>query len=261
LEFRFYTSSKHGKTMKKRKLRVETLEKRFLLSGLDNTDINLDYKTTASDALAIINHIAKHDNGIAPQPGPYSNLDVNNDGKVTARDALNVINTMAIMNNVERYTVKVYIHPNISTYGLSKEEIRWAISDAFHEYEKASNLDFVQVNSASQARFTITSGELYLGNGVHARGWVKDGIRGRNLQFHNGWVAPGHERSGPGGFWWRAMSSPQALKQIVQHEIGHVNGWGHTSNTSCVMHINASTDDFCSVEINSLIKHYGKSRI
>ena len=99
----------------KRRLSAEALERRQLLAGdiglegvtfgpeneLHNyaipTDANRDWKTTAGDALVIINHINRERSGgaLAEQvtsSGKTILPDTNNDGKVTAGDALRAIN-------------------------------------------------------------------------------------------------------------------------------------------------------------------------
>jgi hypothetical protein len=226
-----------------RRLSIENLESRNMMCG---PDVNGDGSVLASDALAVINHIS-NDAAVYAK-----NLDVNCNGSVTALDALVIINELDRINRHQAtHTVKFSISPNISTYGLSKEDIQWGIEAAFKAYEAVGDVDFQVVSSG--APYNISSGELYLGNGWHARGWV---LGCCNIQIHNGWVSAGHSVNTPNAFWWKAITSKQALKQIMMHEIGHaVMNWGHSSD------LNSSTDVFNSFERNSIINKWGESKL
>lgn len=223
-----------------------------------NTDVNLDYQTTAADALYVINHMGRYED-VAPAAPKYQRQpDVNGDNKVTAIDALLVINA------IPKYAAipKVYsfsVANDVSTYGLTRENIDWAISNAIHEVELVGNVDLRPV-APPHGRWHIASRELYIGNWQHARGQTLDGIGGKQLRFHNGHVSERNTQKDY-SFWWTAFASAQGLKQVVQHELGHGMGFGHTSNTSCVMHINASTDQWCSHERNTFIRWWGPSTL
>lgn len=81
-----------------RRLGLERLDTRLLLAGdLTNEanplDVNADESITASDALAIINHVSRqHQRAEGEERPTLMYMDVNADGNVTIGDALRVIN-------------------------------------------------------------------------------------------------------------------------------------------------------------------------
>lgn len=234
-----------------RTLSIEPLEARYLLAG---TDVNGDGKTSAADALAVINHISSE------QPAYVSSLDVNDSGTVTALDALIVINELdrdpPPVVVTPSHTVTFSIASNISTYGFTYEQITEAIEEAFERYEEVGDVDFVAVPSGGTYR--ISSGELYLGGGLHARGWV---IGCCSIQIHSGYVSAGHSVNRPDAFWWKAMASTASIRNIVMHEIGHaVLNWGHSSDPYSVMSTNSSTGVFNSAERAGIVAKWGAAK-
>lgn len=246
----------------RRKLRFERLEEKNLLAGpadgvgFGHTDVNLDNQTTANDALIAINHIGATQAEIRENP----NLDVTGDGQVTALDALNVINEMHRQRHTNyRRTFTIQLGKT-DTYGLSHNEIQWAIRVAQTEYEKIANVR-LKIVPWGQGQYTLASKEIYvpqLGFGVHARG-LANGIPGNKMWFHDGHISAGHSRNRPDAFDWVAFGSKEALVGVIMHEEGHaVFGYGHSSDTNANMHINAPRY-FSQGEINRLVSQYGRS--
>ncbi len=235
-----------------RSFTAESLEQRVML----HADVNLDFSVTALDALTVINYLDREQPVLVAD---YHALDVNRDGRVTALDALNVINYLHRMTEAHPI-VMTFSLGSIDTYGLSDDEVRWAINEAFEEYEQVANLD-MRVQSSGQ--FVIASSSLWLGGPYHARGQ----LLGNQILFHSGILYPGQHDGTINGdpnqtAYWYAFRTPQALKQVVMHEIGHtIFGTTHSDSTSCVMHINASTDHFCRSEAATLTSRYGVSQI
>lgn len=221
--------------MTERILSLEKLEDRRLL----HADVNLDNQITAADALSVINHIG--------EPALYANANVNGDDRISSLDALVVINILAKPPPTQIITITL---GKLDVYGISPDQVKWAINESIYSFENQSpELDIRFVNSGGT--FHLSSGELYLGNGVHARGWNKPGLGGHILQFHDGTIAPGHSRFGTR--LWNPYGVPLNLMKIVRHEVGHgLFRWGHTSDKACVMHVDASAADFCMAEISRL---------
>lgn len=80
-----------------RRLSMEPLEARQLLAAdlhnfLAPYDVNDDGRTTAMDALRVINRLNARTDSNSDDSGPFGYIDVNDDGRVSSLDALNVIN-------------------------------------------------------------------------------------------------------------------------------------------------------------------------
>ncbi len=210
-----------------------------------HADVNLDFSVTSADALAVINEIARN----GEQPAQFSNFDVNGDGRITVADALAVVNEIA---RPRTHVVTFALGP-INTHGLEPGEVLWAINSALAEYEAIGDVDFRL--TSGRGDFHIRSAELHLGNGVHARGLASLG--GNVIQFHNGHISAANSRERV-EFDFIMFKTPQGLKQVIQHEIGHaLMRFGHSGDTSCVMNINAATDQWCPAEIAGITRRYG----
>lgn len=139
-----------------------------------------------------------------------------------------------------------------STHGYTDEQVVSSIEKAFEDYYE-SNAD-VDLRIDPNGQYTIGSGVLYLGNSRHARGqtYYPD-----TILIHSGDIPVGTHPDAP--FKWKAFANEQAITSIVAHEIGHLLFFGsnHSSDTDCLMHINASADDLCESEKRSLVRNYG----
>lgn len=263
--------------MKRRKLNIEKLEDKKLLHAghFEAVDVNDDGIVSANDALIAINHLYKRNNEY------NENTDVNIDARNSALDVLIIINH--IQEEIPqpdpdppqpdpdppeppkpRYLVTFRVSNNISTVGYTKKQIMEAIEQAFQEYEKVGDVDFVITN---KGKYSISSDELWLGRYYgpayqtwHARGWVLPRVGGTTIQIHNGKIKAAHSVTGEDRDW-KAFSSQDAMKRILQHEIGHaVMSWHHSNDRAAVMNINASSSEFNAWEVDQIIRRWGKSQ-
>lgn len=247
----------------------------MLCGDIEAADVNNDDRITGADAIAIVNRIGHQD---------VTEYDVNCDGKVSAIDAIFTINRIGEVvppppppppppadpwdnlnaRDVPRPGARVitfHVGGSLSTFGLTQEQVLNGIAAAAAAFENLVNVDFRFVRTGGD--YEISTGELYLGNGVHARGWNYPTIGGRHIQLHNGFVSRGHSRNHPDiSFNWRAITSERAVQTLLMHEMGHaLMRWGHSSSTSCVMHTNGSRQDWCGSERSALLNRYGASRV
>ena len=259
----------------KRRLIIEKLEDKKLLHAghFEAVDVNDDGRVSANDALIALNYLSRSNDEY------NENTDVNMDGRNSALDVLIIINH--IQEEIPqpdpdpmpdpdpppppkpRYSVTFRVANDISTVGYTKEQIMEAIEQAFQEYEKVGDVDFVITNNG---KYSISSDELWLGRYYgpayqtwHARGWVLPRVGGTTIQIHNGKIKAAHSITGTDRDW-KAFSSQDALKRILQHEIGHaVMSWNHSGDDDAVMNINASNSKFNEWEVDQIIRRWGKS--
>jgi hypothetical protein len=151
--------------------------------------------------------------------------------------------------------------PDWSNPQITSAEFIDAVKLALNDYTKVADIDFNVVTSGPANWYIETA--VVMAGGQHFRGQAN----ASRVQIHSAWVPAGTHscRDAPCNvgfvspvFWTGGV--PQ-LKKIMVHEFGHTSlvGWGHTSNTSCVMHSNASANFFCQSEINTLVNRYGRS--
>ena len=232
-------------------LTFEKLESRNLMTFIadinPNIDVNQDNNFTPADALIIINEINSGNSS-------SFNTDINNDGTVAPLDALQVIN---VLNRIPDTIFRVNIRDS-DTIGFNNQQVLAAIDIAFEEYETIANIGFIYTNIAPHVN--ITTSEIYLGNGVHARGQF---TYPNLIELHNGIIAPFHHsgRNGPidKQLLFQVYGNEAHIQQIIGHEFGHYLGFGHSNNTNCRMNINAPPG-FCNTEVQILQSRFGKSK-
>ena len=231
-----------------RRLRIQPLERRIAL----HADVNLDGAVTSADALAVINDVANEIYRL--------NSDVNNDGKVTVVDALQVVNRLAKHQPSRVYEIRL---GKIDTYGLTEEQVRWAINQAFADYEKIIDVGF-KIVTTGRGDYVLSSKEIQLGNGLHAKG-IANAVGGRYMFFHNGIVSDQPEKCQP-CYWEKLWSgNPNTLRKVIRHEVSHAvfsidmggDRHGHSNDRSCIMHSDGGAEWFCQKEIDWLQTRYG----
>lgn len=218
-------------------LTFEKLETRDLMC----CDVNGDYLTTSLDVLAIINAINAKQN----------THDINKDGYTTPIDVLIAINYV----NKQPRTIFTVTVLDSDTVCFTNQQVLSAIDKAFEEYEAVADVGFVYTPNG---QIKITTQEIYLGNGLHGRGYQN----GNTLLIHDGIIAPYHHsgRNGPVDqtLYYQVFASEEAIQGVLGHEFGHYLGLNHVSNTQCKMHSNAPVG-FCPSEISYLQNRFGKS--
>ena len=237
-----------------RRLRIQPLERRIAL----HADVNLDFEITASDALQVINHIAEGGETAAEVGNP---LDANLDRKVSVTDALYVVNRIDRKYQPSRiYEIRL---GKIDTYGLTEEQVRWSIGQAFADYEEIIDVGF-KIVTTGRGDYVLSSKELQLGNRIHARG-LASAVGGRYMWFHNGIVSDQPEKCEV-CYWEKLWSgNPNTLRKVIRHEAGHAvfsidmggDRHGHSNDKSCIMHSDGGASWFCQKEIDWLQTRYG----
>lgn len=148
--------------------------------------------------------------------------------------------------------ITVQINGPISTHGYTDAQVLASLERAFKLYEDVCDVDFRIVSQ--RGRFKFSSGTLHSGGFRHARGW----FIGNQIQIHNGRVPCNTSATRPCPFDWKAFSSEAAMSQIIAHELGHaIFGPAHSSDTSCIMHSNATATQLCPAEIRRCVAMYG----
>jgi hypothetical protein len=147
--------------------------------------------------------------------------------------------------------------PHITAEGMIE-----GVRRAADEMTKWADVDFT-ITTSGPADWWVERAVVYV-NGQHFRGQANSA----RIQIHSGFApggthscrdAPCHVGFVSPAFWGGGI--PQ-LKRIAQHELLHTSfaGLGHTGNTNCIMHPNASAEVPCQAERNFLASRWGASK-
>ena len=139
-------------------------------------------------------------------------------------------------------------------YGYTTEEVKAAIIKSFNYFSSVANVRFDFVDSGQQ--ITMRTSVLYGGKSgdkhIHYRGLRS----GNTLSIHSGYI-PADKTNEPQAYYIKLFASPQSIASVMAHEIGHWLGWGHSTNTNCLMHSNANASKLCDDEIKRSIQILG----
>lgn len=148
----------------------------------------------------------------------------------------------------------------IPSYGFSNVEFNIAVEGTWSRFfESIADVKFSRLVSAKRANIVVTTKEIYLGRGTHARGLRN----GRNIWLHSGEVSAGHSLNRPDKFFTKVFASQEDIQQVLAHEFGHYLGWGgersHCRIPTCTFSSNAGVF-WCDKHLKMVISRFGKRR-
>ena len=236
------------------------LEQRVLLAwsggpDCEFCDVNRDGEITPADVLMVINEINAE--GFGPVPATQV-TDVNFDGFRSPADVLCIINTInARVPAANLWKVRILDSDSVGFTDLAFAE---AIKQGIRWYEQFDvTVEFVDSDPAD---LTVTTAEIYLGDGLHAAGrFLEPNI----IQIHSGLIAA-HHHSGNNGpanlpLEFQVFANLEVAEGATAHETRHwVMGPGHSGDPSCIGHSGATAKDFCFAEESILASILGRRK-